>query len=250
ASPPSSPLSFPSRALPILRFRHRDPGGRGPPSPARAPGGVGRGRRHHLPVGDPGAALPPPHDRRGAGALPQGLGEGSPVRQEGADLTRCRGGAAEGQALRDGGVPPPPANHPYPTDPADPKASTGAGLGPALRPRSGLDGPGEGGRRVAVAANLGFPRIGAHRELKRQTERYWKGELTEADLLKAGQELRLRHWQLQQEVGIDIIPSNDFSFYDHVLDMACVVGAIPERFGWTGGPVSLETYFAMARGRP
>ena len=103
---------------------------------------------------------------------------------------------------------------------------------------------------MAVAANLGFPRIGAHRELKRQTERYWKGELTEADLLKAGQELRLRHWQLQQEVGIDVIPSNDFSFYDHVLDMACVVGAIPERFGWTGGPVSLETYFAMARGRP
>lgn len=104
--------------------------------------------------------------------------------------------------------------------------------------------------RVAVAANLGFPRIGAARELKRATERYWKGELAEAELLAAGQELRLRHWRLQQEAGLDVIPSNDFSLYDHVLDMACVVGAVPERFGWTGGPVGLGTYFGMARGVP
>ena len=103
---------------------------------------------------------------------------------------------------------------------------------------------------MAVAANLGFPRIGAARELKRATERYWKGELAEAELLKAGQELRLRHWRLQQEAGVDVIPSNDFSLYDHVLDMACVVGAVPERFGWAGGPVGLDTYFAMARGVP
>src|SRR5690606_8894296 len=62
-------------------------------------------------------------------------------------------------------------------------------------------------------------------------------------------ELQRRHWELQREAGISLIPSNDFSLYDHVLDTAVLVGAIPERFGWTGGPVPLDTYFAMARGR-
>ncbi|BAS27809.1 5-methyltetrahydropteroyltriglutamate--homocysteine methyltransferase [Limnochorda pilosa] len=101
---------------------------------------------------------------------------------------------------------------------------------------------------MAVAGNLGFPRIGAGRELKRATEAYWKGELGEDALLAVGRELRLRHWGLQRDAGLGAIPSNDFSFYDQVLDMACVVGAVPERFGWEGGPVPLATAFAMARG--
>ncbi|GLQ08789.1 5-methyltetrahydropteroyltriglutamate--homocysteine methyltransferase [Devosia yakushimensis] len=99
---------------------------------------------------------------------------------------------------------------------------------------------------MTKSANLGFPRIGAHRELKKALEAYWKGETTAAALLATGTELRARHWQLQQQAGIDIIPSNDFSFYDHVLDTTAMLGAIPPRFAGIEDP--LARYFAMARG--
>ena len=82
--------------------------------------------------------------------------------------------------------------------------------------------------------NLGFPRIGAQRELKKATEAYWKGDITEAQLLAAAAALRKENWRLQREKGIDLIPSNDFSLYDQMLDMCCLLGAIPERFGRTG----------------
>ena len=100
-----------------------------------------------------------------------------------------------------------------------------------------------------IAANLGFPRIGPERELKTALERYWAGEITETALREAGRAIRQRSWALQAERGIQHIPSNDFSFYDHVLDMAVVAGAIPKRFG-AGPPVAsdLAAYFAMARG--
>ena len=97
-------------------------------------------------------------------------------------------------------------------------------------------------------ANLGFPRIGRKRELKFALEAYWAGRSDEATLLQVARDLRQRHWKLQQEHGIDVIPSNDFSLYDHVLDHAVMVGAIPDGYGWTQGPVSLQTYFSMARG--
>lgn len=97
-------------------------------------------------------------------------------------------------------------------------------------------------------ANLGFPRIGRKRELKFALEAYWAGRSDEAALLRTARDLRHRHWKLQREAGIDIIPSNDFSLYDHVLDTAAMVGAIPEGYGWSQGPVSLDTYFALARG--
>jgi 5-methyltetrahydropteroyltriglutamate--homocysteine methyltransferase len=96
--------------------------------------------------------------------------------------------------------------------------------------------------------NLGFPHLGAARELKRATEGYWSGKVSQADLLKTGAALRERHWRLQRDAGIDLVPSNDFSFYDRVLDTCTLVGAVPKRYGWTGGPVDLDTYFAMARG--
>ena len=60
--------------------------------------------------------------------------------------------------------------------------------------------------------------------------------------------LRRQHWQLQQSLGIEHIPSNDFSLYDHVLDTAAMLGAVPKRFAWSGATVDLATYFAMARG--
>jgi 5-methyltetrahydropteroyltriglutamate--homocysteine methyltransferase len=96
--------------------------------------------------------------------------------------------------------------------------------------------------------NLGFPRIGAHRELKKALESYWASKLSEAELLEKAKELRRQHWQWQQQAGIAHIPSNDFSLYDHVLDTTAMVGAVPRRYGWSGGTVDLNTYVAMARG--
>ncbi|MET3926378.1 5-methyltetrahydropteroyltriglutamate--homocysteine S-methyltransferase [Devosia sp. 2618] len=96
------------------------------------------------------------------------------------------------------------------------------------------------------SANLGFPRIGAHRELKKALESYWKGETDAVALEATAAQLRARHWQLQHQAGIDIIPSNDFSFYDHMLDMTAALGAIPPRFAGIDNPLAL--YFAMARG--
>ena len=101
---------------------------------------------------------------------------------------------------------------------------------------------------MTQAANLGYPRFGAKRELKRALERYWSGQISEPDLLKTAQKLRQTHWQLQQSAGIDVIPSNDFSLYDHVLDTTVMVGGVPERYRQQKSMTSLDTYFAMARG--
>jgi 5-methyltetrahydropteroyltriglutamate--homocysteine methyltransferase len=101
---------------------------------------------------------------------------------------------------------------------------------------------------LVTASNLGFPRMGKRRELKFELEKYWSGESDEAALLQTAQELRKEHWQLQVDAGVGVPASNDFSLYDHVLDMAVTLGAIPNRFKNTDGPVTLSTYFAMARG--
>jgi len=97
-------------------------------------------------------------------------------------------------------------------------------------------------------ATLGTPRIGARRELKIALESYWSGKSDENALLTTASVLRAANWSRQQALGVTVIPSNDFSLYDHVLDTSVMVGAIPEGYGWTGGPVSLAIYFAMARG--
>src|ERR1700743_890083 len=94
-------------------------------------------------------------------------------------------------------------------------------------------------------ANLGFPRVGRQRELKFALEGYWAEKRTEAELLALAEELRSRHWKLQQAAGIDFIPSNDFSLYDQFLGTLVLLGATPERFG--SGKVTLERYFSMAR---
>lgn len=101
---------------------------------------------------------------------------------------------------------------------------------------------------MVFATNLGFPRIGVQRELKKALESYWKCESTAVDLLQAGKDLRARHWLLQRNAGIAHIPCNDFSFYDQMLDMSVTLGAIPSRYGWDDGNVDLDLYFAMARG--
>ncbi|MBN9078454.1 MAG: 5-methyltetrahydropteroyltriglutamate--homocysteine S-methyltransferase [Rhizobiales bacterium 65-79] len=97
-------------------------------------------------------------------------------------------------------------------------------------------------------ATLGFPRIGRERELKFALESYWAGKSSRDDLLNMAKALREANWIEQRDHGVTRIPCNDFSLYDHVLDTAVMVGAVPPRFGWKGGPVALDTYFAMARG--
>ncbi|NOS73682.1 MAG: 5-methyltetrahydropteroyltriglutamate--homocysteine S-methyltransferase [Methyloglobulus sp.] len=94
--------------------------------------------------------------------------------------------------------------------------------------------------------NLGFPRLGEHRELKFALERYWRGEITQDELGRIAAELRQRHWRLQASSGLDLIPVGDFSYYDHVLDTSVMLGVIPERFGSSTG---FDTYFRMARGQ-
>ncbi len=101
---------------------------------------------------------------------------------------------------------------------------------------------------MTITSSLGFPRVGVARELKKSIEAYWKGKASEAELQETARTLRLRHWQLQKETGIDHIPSNDFSLYDHVLDTCALVGAVPPRYNWQGGQIDSKTYFAMARG--
>ncbi|OYU86781.1 MAG: 5-methyltetrahydropteroyltriglutamate--homocysteine S-methyltransferase [Bradyrhizobiaceae bacterium PARB1] len=97
-------------------------------------------------------------------------------------------------------------------------------------------------------ATLGTPRIGPRRELKFALESFWAEKSTEQDLHKTAADLRAANWARQKSLGITVIPSNDFSLYDQVLDTSVMVGAIPKAYGWTSGPVPLATYFAMARG--
>ena len=96
--------------------------------------------------------------------------------------------------------------------------------------------------------SLGYPRIGAKRELKRATEAYWKGDLTLEELLATGKTIRETNWKQQESAGIGLIPINDFSFYDQMLDMSCLLGNVPARFKWTGGKTDVDTVFTVARG--
>ncbi|OAL33905.1 5-methyltetrahydropteroyltriglutamate- homocysteine S-methyltransferase [Fonsecaea nubica] len=94
---------------------------------------------------------------------------------------------------------------------------------------------------------LGFPRMGVNRDLKKATEAYWGGKISQDELLAEGKRLRLAHWKIQKDAGIDIIPSNDFAFYDQVLDHIELFGVVPERYTkYNLAP--LDEYFAMGRG--
>jgi len=95
---------------------------------------------------------------------------------------------------------------------------------------------------------LGYPRIGQERQLKKATESYWKGEITLEALKQAGQQIRKDNWLKQKAAGIDFVPSNDFSYYDQMLDMSCLLGNVPARFQWDGKTIDLDTLFFMARG--
>lgn len=95
---------------------------------------------------------------------------------------------------------------------------------------------------------LGFPRIGANRELKKALEAYWAGKSDRQTLEKAGAELRARHWALQHAAGLDFVSVGDFAFYDQVLATSALLGAIPSRFGDEAQEVDIDLQFRMARG--
>ncbi|QIM65717.1 5-methyltetrahydropteroyltriglutamate--homocysteine S-methyltransferase [Frederiksenia canicola] len=95
---------------------------------------------------------------------------------------------------------------------------------------------------------LGFPRVGAKRELKFAQERYWRKELAEQDLLDLAKALREKNWKHQSDAKADFVAVGDFTFYDHILDLQVATGAIPARFGFDNQHLTLDQYFQLARG--
>ena len=101
---------------------------------------------------------------------------------------------------------------------------------------------------MALSTISGYPRIGSNRELKKALEQYWSGKIAASDLLAVGADIRAASLATQRTAGIDLVPVNDFSFYDQMLDTTAMVGNVPVRYGWHGDTVDMDTYFAMARG--
>jgi 5-methyltetrahydropteroyltriglutamate--homocysteine methyltransferase len=102
-----------------------------------------------------------------------------------------------------------------------------------------------------ITHNLGYPRVGNNRELKKAVEGYWSEKITYSQLIKISSTLKQKNWLTQKELGIDLIPSNDFSLYDHVLDLAFAISSIPNRYAQlprNSEKSKLDLYFAMARG--
>ncbi|MCW5230413.1 5-methyltetrahydropteroyltriglutamate--homocysteine S-methyltransferase [Verminephrobacter eiseniae] len=95
---------------------------------------------------------------------------------------------------------------------------------------------------------LGFPRIGARRELKFALEKHWRGEIDASALEATGADLRARHWQAQRAAGLDFVTVGDFAYYDHVANHIQLLGCEPARFGFEAGAAELSRYFTMARG--
>ncbi|CAN1245789.1 5-methyltetrahydropteroyltriglutamate--homocysteine methyltransferase 1 [Linum grandiflorum] len=95
---------------------------------------------------------------------------------------------------------------------------------------------------------VGYPRVGPKRELKFAQESFWDGKSSAEDLKKVSADLRASIWKQMSDAGIKYIPSNTFSYYDQVLDTTAMLGAVPPRYGWTGGEIGFDVFFSMARG--
>ncbi|SEA33683.1 5-methyltetrahydropteroyltriglutamate--homocysteine S-methyltransferase [Microbulbifer marinus] len=96
---------------------------------------------------------------------------------------------------------------------------------------------------------LGYPRIGAGRELKKAQEAYWRGEISQQELLAVGAEIRRGNWQAQRDAGLDLVTVGDFAWYDQVLNHTLLFGAVPARFRQGAADNKLDQYFRVARGR-
>lgn len=103
------------------------------------------------------------------------------------------------------------------------------------------------GENIMLTSIIGYPRVGCLRQLKFETEKYFRKEITESELRKTANEIKKSQWLMQKNIGIDFIPSNDFSFYDNVLDTAAMFNIVPKRYAELGLS-ELDTYFSMARG--
>src|SRR5205809_1069621 len=101
---------------------------------------------------------------------------------------------------------------------------------------------------MAIAHTLGFPRIGANRELKVALEGFWRGDISESELLAVGRRLREANWRLQREAGLDFVTVGDFAWYDSVLQTTVHLGALPTRIGFAPEALTLAQYFVLARG--
>ncbi|CAG9297329.1 5-methyltetrahydropteroyltriglutamate--homocysteine S-methyltransferase [Celerinatantimonas diazotrophica] len=101
---------------------------------------------------------------------------------------------------------------------------------------------------MATLHNLGYPRIGEDRELKRAIEKFWQGKIDEDELKNIGQQLRRQNYQTQQSAGIDLLPVGDFAWYDHILQLALTFGAVPSRHRGSGNSSELTKLFSLARG--
>jgi 5-methyltetrahydropteroyltriglutamate--homocysteine methyltransferase len=102
-----------------------------------------------------------------------------------------------------------------------------------------------------LTQNLGYPRIGSQRQLKKACENYWAGKINLDELQQVAYTIREENWQTQLQAGIDLIPCNDYSYYDQMLDMHLLLGVIPERYlpvTKVPGNTEIDLYFAMARG--
>lgn len=95
---------------------------------------------------------------------------------------------------------------------------------------------------------LGFPSIGKKRELKQALESFWKGNLSAEALVEISNNLKKRHWQVQKDAGLDFVSTGDFSLYDRMLDITCMLGVMPSRFTSCSGDSPLDRYFSLARG--
>ncbi len=95
---------------------------------------------------------------------------------------------------------------------------------------------------------LGFPRIGAHRDLKFAQESFWRGESDDAHLLGVAKDLRARHWEAQRAAQLDFVTVGDFAYYDQMLNLSALLGALPDRFGFDPSTLSLTQYYELARG--
>ncbi len=101
---------------------------------------------------------------------------------------------------------------------------------------------------MARTHTLGYPRIGAHRELKFALEAYWRHEADEAHLRRVAGELKRERWQAQRDAGLASITAGDFAFYDPMLSQCVLLGALPQRFGFDAGRLTLAQHFELARG--
>ena len=94
---------------------------------------------------------------------------------------------------------------------------------------------------------LGYPRIGEKRELKFAQEKYWRGEIDQAELKKVGADLRAKNWQTQTDSGLSFATAGDFAWYDHVLTTTLLLGHVPKRHA--DGFPDLDTLFKVGRGQ-